>query len=75
MVNGIMANPIFNMFGSSQFGNMAGMIQQFEQFKRQFQGDPKMQVQQMLNSGKVTQDQYNKAVQIANAMQQMMNMK
>lgn len=67
-----MANPLFNMFGNSQFGNVAGLIQQFKQFKQQFQGDPRAQVQQMLNSGQITQDQYNKAVQMANAMQQML---
>ena len=70
-----MANPIFNQFGNSQFGNMAGLIQQFQKFKQQFQGDPRAQVQQLLNSGQISQDQYNKAVQMANAMQSMMNMK
>lgn len=70
-----MANPLFNLFGGSQFGNMAGMIQQFQRFKQQFQGDPKAQVQQMLNSGQISQAQYNQAVQMANAMQQMMGIK
>lgn len=65
-----MANPLFNMFGNSQFGNMSGLIQQFQQFKQQFQGDPKAQVQQMLNSGQITQAQYNQAVQMANALKQ-----
>lgn len=65
-----MANPLFNMFGNSQFGNMSGLIQQFQQFKQQFQGDPKAQVQQMLNSGQISQAQYNQAVQIANALKQ-----
>lgn len=68
-----MANPLFNMFGNSQFGNMAGLIQQFKQFKQQFQGDPRAQVQQMLNSGAINQEQYNNAVQMANALQKMLN--
>lgn len=70
-----MANPLFNMFGNSQFGNMAGIIQQFQRFKQSFQGDAKSQVQQMLNSGQISQAQYDRAVQMANTMQKMMNMK
>lgn len=68
-----MANPLFQMYGNSQFGNMANLVQQFKQFKQNFTGDPKTQVQQLLNSGQITQDQYNKAVQMANTMQHMLN--
>lgn len=69
-----MANPLFNMFGNSQFGNMAGMVQQFQQFKKMFQGNPQQQVQELLNSGKVTQQQYDQAVQQARALQKMLGM-
>jgi vancomycin permeability regulator SanA len=37
-----------------------------------FQGDPRQQVQQLLNSGKVSQSQYNNAVQMANQLQRML---
>lgn len=67
-----MSNPLYNLFGGSQFGNMQGLISQFEQFKRTFNGDPKQQVQQMLNSGQISQAQYNQAVQMANAFQKML---
>lgn len=50
--------------------NMQAMLSQFQQFKQGFNGDPKQQVQQMLNSGKITQAQYNQAVQMANMFQQ-----
>ena len=63
-----MNNPIFNMFGANQ--NMQNMIAQFNQFKQTFSGDPRQQVQQLLNSGRVSQAQYDQAVQIANALQQ-----
>ena len=36
------------------------MVQQFNEFKNSFQGDPKAEVQNLLNSGKMTQQQYNK---------------
>lgn len=51
---------------------MANMIEQFEKFKQNFQGDPKAQVQQMLNSGQITQEQFNKASQMANQMMRFM---
>lgn len=69
-----MANPLFDALGNSQFGNMAGMVQQFQQFKKTFQGNPQQQVQELLNSGKITQDQYNQAVQQAKALQKMLGM-
>ena len=50
------------------------VIQRFMQFKQQFHGNPQEQVQQLLNSGKISQAQYNQAVQMANQLRQMMNM-
>ena len=52
--------------------NMSPMVQQFMQFKNSFSGDARSQVQQLLNSGKVSQAQYDKAVQMANQLSQMM---
>ena len=51
---------------------MANMMQEFQKFKQNFQGDPKAQVQQMLNSGQITQEQFNKASQMANQMMRFM---
>ena len=50
-------------------GPMTELMQQFNQFRQMFQGDPRQQVQQMLKSGKVTQEQYNQAVQMAQQVQ------
>lgn len=61
-------NPLYQMMG----GNMPPIVQQFMQFKQTFRGDPQQQIQQLLNSGKVTQEQYNQAVQQAKALQQML---
>ena len=69
-----MPNPLFDMFGNSQFGNMAGLVQQFQQFKNTFRGDPQQQIQQLLNSGKISQQQYDQAVQQAKAFQKMLGM-
>ncbi len=70
-----MSNPLYQMLGGAMpnnLGNMVNIIQQFQQFKNSFHGDPRQQVQQLLNSGRVTQEQYNQAVQMANMLQRMM---
>ena len=40
-----MSNPFFNAMGGGNLpgpmGNMMGMIQQFNEFQKTFQGDPK----------------------------------
>lgn len=64
-----MANSVFNLLGNGMSNNpMMATIQRFNQFKQQFQGDPQQKIQQMLNSGQITQEQYNNAVQQANAL-------
>lgn len=68
-------NPLFQQMASQTTSNtinnngLMGLVQQFQQFKQTFTGDPRQQVQQLLNSGRVTQEQYNNAVQMANALQ------
>ena len=68
-----MSNPLFNLMGNQ--AQMNPMMQRFQQFQQMFRGDPKAQVQQMLNSGRITQDQYNRAVQTANQMAKMMGIR
>lgn len=53
--------------------NSANIIQQFMQFKNSFKGNPQEQIQQMLNSGKISQAQYNNAVKQAQQFQNMLN--
>ena len=72
-----MGNPVFDKFGQNQgssgpFGNMQNMVNQFQQFKQNFQGDPRAQVQQLLNSGKMTQEQFNQLSNLANQFQRIM---
>lgn len=66
-----MSNPLYNQFG----GNQNNILQRFNQFRNSFRGDPKEQIQQMLNSGKITQEQYNQAVQKANMLKNMLGIK
>ena len=50
--------------------NIMDMLRRFQQFRQQFQGDPRQQIQQMLNSGQITQGQLNQAMQMANQLRQ-----
>ena len=65
-----MSNPLFQMMGQQM--PMNGIMQRFQQFQQSFRGDPRQQVQQMLNSGRISQEQYNNAVQIANQFARML---
>ena len=69
-----MSNPLFGMMGGNQ-PQMSGLMQRFQQFRQMFRGDPQQQVQQLLNSGKVSQQQYNQAVQMAQQLQKMIGIK
>ena len=62
-------NPFFNAMGGNKQPNM---MQQFQQFMNQMKGkNPNAVIQDMMQSGKITQDQYNQARQQAQQMQGM----
>ncbi len=69
-----MNNPLVG--GAPQMGgpmgNIQQLMQQFNQFRQTFQGNPQQQIQQLMNSGKVSQEAYNKAYQMAQQFQQIM---
>ena len=56
-----------------QFQNPMQMIQQFNQFKNAFQGDPKAEVQKLLTSGKLSQQQLNQLQAMARQFQGLLN--
>ena len=68
-------SSLFNMFGRQQpmmNGGLANMMGQFNQFKKNFTGDPKQKVQELLDSGQMTQQQFNQLSQAAMQFQNMM---
>lgn len=68
-----MANQLFNMLGGQQQMNpMTNLVNQLNQFRQSFSGDPKQQVQQLLNSGRMSQSQYNQLSQMATQIQNML---
>lgn len=71
-------NPLFNALGGGmpQGNGPMQMIQQFMQFKQNFRGDPKAEVQKMLQSGRISQQQLNQVQQMAGQFQNLLkNMK
>lgn len=71
-----MANPLFNALGGvktpqmpGQMGQFQRMMQQFQQFKANFRGDPKAEVEKMMQSGKLTQQQLNQLQAVARQFQ------
>ena len=73
-----MSNPLFIALGGGmpQGNGPMQMIQQFMQFKQNFKGDPKEEVQKMLQSGKISQQQLNQVQQMAGQFQNLLkNMK
>lgn len=61
-----MANPLMQFLGGTGGSAMPGpmnnamqLLQQFNQFRSVFQGDPKKQVEELRKSGKMSDEQYH----------------
>lgn len=54
-----------------RLGNMQNFMSQFNQFRQGFQGNSQQQVQQLLNSGRMNQQQYNELYAAAKQIQSM----
>lgn len=66
-------NPLYNEMRTNTIPD--NFISKFQQFRQNFKGNPQEQVQQMLNSGRVSQADYNRAVQLAQQFQRMFGIK
>lgn len=63
---------IYGLMNNTQNGNI---MQQFQQFVRQMQGkNPTEEINRLLQSGKVSQQQLNQAQQMAEQMKSMFGM-
>lgn len=69
-------NPLFNALGGGQIpgpmGQFQNMVQQFRQFQQSFKGDPKAEVEKLVQSGKISQQQLNQLQQMAGQFQQLL---
>ena len=67
-----MSNPLFQALGGRQQTNM---MEDFQRFMQQMQGiNPRQEINRLLQSGQISQQQLNQAQQMAQQMQGMMGM-
>lgn len=69
-------NPLYeqlqkNHQNGSSFGNISNMFRQIQEMKRSGI-DPNQKIQEMLNSGQITQEQYNQAAAKAQQLRQLL---
>jgi ABC-type transporter Mla subunit MlaD len=65
-------NSLYNDFKPNQMGQMGNLINQFNQFRSTFSGNPEAQVRQLLQSGRMSQEQFNQFAQTANQLRQLL---
>lgn len=66
-----MANPIYNSM-RNQNNPFEQLAQQAREFKKQFSGNPRQEVERLLASGQMSQADFNRYSQIAQQVAQMM---
>ncbi len=64
-------NSLFNDFKPQQNNSMNNFLNQFNQFKSTFTGNPEQQVRQLLSSGRMSQEQFNQFAQTANQLRKL----
>lgn len=65
-------NPLYQqlLMQNMPGNNILTFFQKFQQFRNNFQGDPKQQIEAMLKSGQISQQQYDAAVAQAQQLRQ-----
>lgn len=66
-----MANKLYQQMNSNS-GFPNNLIQDAQRLKKQFGGDPNAYIQNLMNSGKVSQAQYDAAVRKAERFRQLL---
>ena len=69
-----MPNPIYNSV-ANQNNPFMQIMQEAQNLKNTFKGNPREEVQKLLNSGQMSQSQFNQLSQIANQVIQAMGNK
>lgn len=70
----MMANSLFDQFGV-QNNPLEQLAQQAREFRRQFSGNPRQEVEKLLQTGAMSQQDFNRYSQIAQQVVQMMGNK
>ena len=67
-----MSNPIYNSM-ANQNNPFMQIMQEAQKLKNTFKGNPREEVQRLLNSGELSQADFNRYSQIAQQIMQFMN--
>ena len=68
-----MANSLFTQFGNQPPNNgLMQIMAQAQNLQKTFNGNPREEVERLLNSGQMSQDQFNRFAQMANQIRAMM---
>lgn len=63
-----MANPLFSALGGQQINPMAQLVADAKRLQQTMTGNPKQMVEELVKSGRMSQDQFNQYAQIANQL-------
>lgn len=63
-----MANPLFNALNGQQMNPMAQLVADAKRLKQTMTTNPREEVQKLLNSGAMSQEDFNRYAQIANQL-------
>lgn len=69
-----MENNLYNQFGR-QTNPLEQLAQQAREFQKQFKGSPRQEVERLLQTGQMSQSQFNQYSQIAQQVAQFMGNK
>lgn len=71
-----MSSPLFKALGNSGGNGPMDIMNQFQQFRQQMQGkNPNEEINKLLQSGQISQQQLNQAQQTARQLMSMFGMK
>ena len=67
-----MANPLYNTLNNNRNNQFSQIIEQAKQMQKTFTGNPKSEVERLVQSGQMSQEQFNQFARIANQIMQFM---
>ena len=67
-----MANPLYNTLNNNRNNQFSQIIEQAKQMQKTFTGNPKAEVERLVQTGQMSQEQFNQFARIANQIMQFM---
>ena len=66
-----MSNSLYNDFNPTPMSQMGNFINKFNQYRQTFTGNPEARVKQLLQSGQMSQAQFEQLAQTATQLRQL----